>query len=210
MGFTLCKCPHNHAPTLLTTILGLFECFAYNLFGFYREQTDLLFTWCPTLVRTFAKTVFCAATFNFGPNTASWPHVDDKNFASGWCAITALGWFDPDHGGHLVLWDFGLVIRFPAGCTILIPSAIVTHSNVPVRDHETRYSFIQYTTGHIFRFVDNGFRSDISFEAEASVEEIRRRDAEKKTRWERGVHMFSRWSDIKSGNWQGKRESKTQ
>ncbi|KAJ7937906.1 hypothetical protein B0H13DRAFT_1580401, partial [Mycena leptocephala] len=66
--------------------------------------------------------------------------------------------FDPDFGGHLVLWDLKLVIRFPPGATILIPSAIVRHSNVPIRPDERRCSFTQYTAGGLFRWIRDGFK----------------------------------------------------
>jgi len=33
---------------------------------------------------------------------------------------------DPKKGGHLILWDCGLVVEFPPGSTILIPSRIPT------------------------------------------------------------------------------------
>ncbi|KAJ7697753.1 hypothetical protein B0H14DRAFT_3529203 [Mycena olivaceomarginata] len=56
----------------------------------------------------------------------------------------ALGDFDPDLGGHLILWDLRLVIRFPPGSTILLPSAIIRHSNTPIQAHEHRSSFVQY------------------------------------------------------------------
>ena len=49
-------------------------------------------------------------------------HTDPGNLLFGWCAITTLGNFDPTLGGHLVLWDLKLVIEFPLGSTILIPS----------------------------------------------------------------------------------------
>ncbi|KAJ7624191.1 hypothetical protein B0H17DRAFT_1151319 [Mycena rosella] len=53
--------------------------------------------------------------------------------AWGWCSITALGDFDPNKGGHLILWDLRLAIRFPPGSTILIPSALLHHSNVAIQ-----------------------------------------------------------------------------
>jgi hypothetical protein len=66
-----------------------------------------------------------AMTFNFGPQTVTFDHRDSGNLAFGWCAITAFGNFDPTCGGHLVLWDMKLVIEFPPGSTILIPSAMM-------------------------------------------------------------------------------------
>ncbi|KAJ7751851.1 hypothetical protein B0H14DRAFT_2222459, partial [Mycena olivaceomarginata] len=79
---------------------------------------------------------FAAATFNLGPVSVSPPHVDGGNKADGMCLIGTLGDFNPDHGGHLVCWDYDLIIRFPPGCSILIPSAVVTHSNTPIQDGE--------------------------------------------------------------------------
>jgi hypothetical protein len=52
-----------------------------------------------------------------------------------------------------------LVIEFPPGSTILIPSSILSHSNTAVDDQEHRYSFTQYAAGGLFRWVDNGFRT---------------------------------------------------
>ncbi|KAJ7170365.1 hypothetical protein C8R43DRAFT_944883 [Mycena crocata] len=82
--------------------------------------------------------------------TITAPHLDFANLAWGWCAITALGIFDPDLGGHLILWDLRLVIRFPPGSTVLLPSALIRPSNVAIRHHESRCSFTQYTAGGIF------------------------------------------------------------
>src|SRR5882762_4619472 len=77
----------------------------------------------PRLKRNFRNSIFACATFNFGPYACSFDHTNPGNLPFGWCAITALGPFDPTQGGHLVLWDLQLVIEFPPGSTILIPSA---------------------------------------------------------------------------------------
>jgi hypothetical protein len=104
-------------------------------------------------------------TFNFGPQTITFDHRDFANLAFGWCAITAIGKFDPKRGGHLILWDMKLVIEFPPGATILIPSAILRHSNVSLQPGEIRMSFTQYSAGGLFRWVDQGFRTAADFEA---------------------------------------------
>jgi hypothetical protein len=83
------------------------------------------------LCRNLPRTPWAAASFNLGPQTVCLRHVDSKNLPVGWCAVTALGNFDYRKGGHLVLWELKLVIEFPAGSTILIPSAIIQHSNNP-------------------------------------------------------------------------------
>ncbi|KAK6996785.1 hypothetical protein R3P38DRAFT_2565380, partial [Favolaschia claudopus] len=200
-------------PTLLWTMHQLFamSCFA-RISGF---ANSLFRTWNPDVYRLYEATldalvdnhdalrrnflrrdsVFAAATFNFGPNTITNPHVDTLNLAWGWCTITALGPFDPTRGGHLVLWDLGLVIRFPPGSTILIPSAILRHSNVPIQEGERRYSFTQFSAAGLFRWVDNNFRSDatvneeIRDDPEAQADRARAR----RTRWMTGVNSFMRF-----------------
>ncbi|KAJ7113739.1 hypothetical protein C8R43DRAFT_1138585 [Mycena crocata] len=174
---------------------GLFITFAPALHAFYVEQMSLLHRFAPYLVRIFAETisVFAACTFNFGPCTVTLPHVDAANLAWGWCCITALGCFNPDLGGHLILWDLNLVIRFPPGSTIMIPSALLRHSNVSVQQGETRYSFTQYTAGGLFRWVYNGHQSDKDFLASATAQQLKERDADRSVRWENGVRMFTVW-----------------
>ena len=76
--------------------------------------------------------------FNFGLRVVTKPHRDHFNLAYGWCSITALGKFDHMAGGHLVLPDLKLSIKFPAGSMVLIPSTALTHHNVPITFHETR------------------------------------------------------------------------
>ncbi|KAE9382377.1 hypothetical protein BT96DRAFT_291081, partial [Gymnopus androsaceus JB14] len=122
----------------------------------------------------------------------------DHNLAFGWCAITALGNFDPDCGGHLVLWDLGLIIRFPPGSTILIPSALLTHSNIPISSNEIRYSIIQYSSAGLFRWVYNGFKSDKEFMECATKEEKEKRETDRNSRWGNGLGMFSLWDDIRT------------
>ncbi|KAJ7831560.1 hypothetical protein B0H13DRAFT_1654629, partial [Mycena leptocephala] len=177
---------------------GLFRTFAPTLHSFYAEQMSLLHRAAPYLRRLFpeALCVFAACTFNFGPCTVTLPHVDAANLAWGWCCITALGLFNPDLGGHLVLWDLNLVIRFLPGSTIFIPSALLHHSNVSVQPGEKRYSFTQYTAGGLFRWVHNGNRSDKDVLASATPDDLERREAARATRWEQGMQMFMVWDDV--------------
>ncbi|KAJ6489100.1 hypothetical protein C8R45DRAFT_868549 [Mycena sanguinolenta] len=168
----------------------LVQVFAPTLFGFCQSQMARLAAWDRALRWPFEHSIFAACTFNFRPRASTCPHLDFGNLAWGWCAITALGSFDADHSGHLILWDLKMVIRFPAGATILIPSAILRHSNVPVQRHETRCSFIQYTAGGLFRWVRNGFMTDKDFDRVASEAEKLARAAEASSRWEEGVNMY--------------------
>ncbi|KAJ8518634.1 hypothetical protein ONZ45_g4324 [Pleurotus djamor] len=125
---------------------------------YYRTTFDEAIAHKPDLRRNFEKSDFASLTVNFGPQTVCKKHLDTLNLAWGWCAVTALGNYDYRKGGHLVLWNLGLVLEFPPGCTINIPSATLYHSNTPIAHHETRYSVTQYSGGEIFRWVHNGFR----------------------------------------------------
>ncbi|THU96674.1 hypothetical protein K435DRAFT_819404 [Dendrothele bispora CBS 962.96] len=177
----------------------VFQAYAPLTFDCYWKCLESIQSWNPRLRRYFEKTAFAACTVNFGPSTVCRPHTDRANLAFGWCAITALGDFDPNKGGHLILWDLGLIIRFPPGSTILIPSALLTHSNVPIQEGETRYSFVQYLAAGLFRWVYNGFKSDADFEAAATPAQSAKREADRQSRWKEGVGMFAKWSDLHKG-----------
>ncbi|KAJ7020835.1 hypothetical protein C8F04DRAFT_1142585 [Mycena alexandri] len=75
------------------------------------------------------------------------------------------------HGSRL------FVICFALGATILIPSAI-------------RFSFVQYSARGLFRWIRNGFPTDEAFENTATEEKVEC-TKEAKTRWEKGVAMYS-------------------
>lgn len=143
----------------------------------------------PELNFPFERSVFPTTTYNLGPRTVCFPHLDFANLAFGWCAITALGNFNYKVGGHLVLWDLDLIIEFPPGSTILIPSAILSHSNTAVNEWERRYSVVQYAAGALFRWVDNGYRTADSLTAK---EKAQRKTINAK-QWERALSLFHVW-----------------
>jgi hypothetical protein len=169
--------------------------FAPNLFGYYATQLGALFDSDSSLVRVF-KGVWPAITFNFGPFTICFPHIDTANLAWGWCSICALGNYDPKCGGHLVLWDLGLIVEFPPGSTTLIPSAIVKHSNTRISPNETRYSFTLYAAAGLFRWVYNGFCSDKDWIKKASRAQKAERERHRQKRWEEGLAMFPKLYDL--------------
>ncbi|KAJ7301215.1 hypothetical protein DFH08DRAFT_722276, partial [Mycena albidolilacea] len=181
-----------------------FQSLCYNIFADYHKTKQTLLQKNPRLHRTFARSPFTAATANLGPVSVSPPHTDFANKADGMCLIGALGCFDPDQGGHLVLWDYDLIVRFPPGCSILIPSAVVTHSNTPIQAGEERFSLIQYSAGGLFRWVANGFQTDLSWRASATAKDIANREEERKARCAAALKKFTRWKDVKVKNFSGK------
>ncbi|KAL1714109.1 hypothetical protein EV715DRAFT_295468 [Schizophyllum commune] len=189
---------------MLTHLLGLtamiriahfassvFFNWAPRLWMYYAKHMQTLFENDPTLQRNFAKSVWACITINFGPRTVTYKHRDFGNLAYGWCAITALGKYDPDRGGHLVLWECGLVIRFPPGSTIIIPSSIIHHSNTTIAPEETRYSVTQYTTGAIFRWVQHGCMLDDKYYSSLSPKERAEASRANANRWREGAKLWS-------------------
>lgn len=170
---------------------GAFAMWAPNLYTFYAEKLGQFYAHYPHLRRNFWNSIFACCTFNFGPATVCFDHTDPGNLPFGWCAITALGNFDPKKGGHLILWDLHLVIEFPPGSTILLPSASLRHGNTAIQQGERRYSFTQYSAGGLFRWVEQGFKSTSEYYAGLTKEQ---KDAEGKMgedRWSMGVGLFS-------------------
>ena len=161
------------------------------------ETIDRLIEWRPTEIRrNYEGTAFASVTINFGPRTVSVPHRDWANLSWGWCSICSLGNFNPTKGGHLVLWDLKLVVQFPPGSSITIPSAMVQHSNTPIGLGETRYSVAQFNSAGLFRWVDNGFMTDSDWLQAASEEDKERRENARRVRWKAGLKMLSHYSEL--------------
>ncbi|KAF8230699.1 hypothetical protein L208DRAFT_1057202, partial [Tricholoma matsutake] len=137
---------------------NVFQVYFLKLHDRYEKTLDKLIERDPTLQQVFPGTPFTAASVNFGPKMECYPHHDWANFSCGQCTVTSLGDYDPDQDGHLALWDLGIVVPFPPSSVILLPSALVRHSNTPIASHEHQYSFAQYTSGGLFRWVQNGFK----------------------------------------------------
>lgn len=190
-GFTNSKPPKPMPVFLLRLPSGVFETLAPRLHRYYSKTLNKLRINNPLLTPVFPRTAFAACTVNFGPWTVSYPHRDYANLGWGWCAVTALGSYNPDNGGHLVLWDLNLIIRFPPGSTIIIPSALIRHSNTSISKAETRYSFAQYSAGGLFRWVENDFQTEESWLSNAKPADRQRREADKKIRWVKGLKMLS-------------------
>ncbi|KAF7371538.1 hypothetical protein MVEN_00008800 [Mycena venus] len=178
---------------------GLFQMYAPKLYRYYLDTMCELQKWDPNLplLAPLLSCVFACVTFNFGPQTVTFPHLNFLNLAWGWCFITALGWYDYRKGGHLILWDLRLVIEFPPGSTFAIPSAVLRHSNVSIQQGEKRFSMTQYTSAGVFRFVNNGFRTDVTVKAKMSKAEQHEFAAAARVRYSKGLEMYSTLEELK-------------
>ena len=170
--------------------------YAPKLYDEYHCLLSALFDHDATLIHNFDKSIFTASTFNLGPNTITLDHTDAANVAHGLCAITALGNYDYTLGGHMVLFDLGLIIEFPPGATILIPSAVFRHGNTPIQPGETRMSFTQFVAGGLFRWVKYGFKTADKLVLAEGLARKKEIDGDYTERCERALSLFSKLSDL--------------
>ncbi|KAK7008419.1 hypothetical protein R3P38DRAFT_3403033 [Favolaschia claudopus] len=173
-----------------------FRTWAPKLFKDYVTDLQDLFKHDPKLHLNFTNSLFPSVTFNLGPQSASFEHLDDKNRALGWCAITSGGDFDAKRSALLYLKELNSVVDFPAGATSFIPSAVIHHGNTPLAPNETRYSITQYAAGGLFRYVQYNFRTAKKV-LEAGGEKFKRSlDGKPGERHDAGLDLFSKADEL--------------
>ncbi|KAJ3898616.1 hypothetical protein F5879DRAFT_1012635 [Lentinula edodes] len=175
---------------------GVFKTWALRLYRYCEDHFNDLLSSDHSLVRIFHNSVLPAAAFNFGPRTICLPHIDFGNLPFNLCWIWALGWYNWKKGGHIILWDLKLVVEFPPGSLVAIPSGVCRHSNTCVGKKEVRYSFTQYAPGGNFRWVDRGFQSEENYHAGLTAAEAREEKLRKKARWKMGLELFSTLAEL--------------
>ncbi|KAF8060668.1 hypothetical protein FPV67DRAFT_1423590 [Lyophyllum atratum] len=196
-------------PAVKRTAAFQSKCYRAWMPRLYEASNNVLsqlLEWKPNLRRNFTKSAYCCTTFNFGPHVVCKGHRDHLNWAPGGCIITSGGAFDYVRGGHIVLVEAKLVIEFPPGCSVLIPSACITHGNTPVLKTENRISMTQYTAGGLVRWVDYGCRSAGAFE---KFDRGGKKAVDEKghERWKVGVGMYSTIAELRE--FWGSKEGRT-
>jgi hypothetical protein len=98
-----------------------------------------------------------------------------------------------------------LVIEFPPGRSIIIPSACITHGNLPISKLENHISMTQYTAGGLVRWLDYRCRLAAAFRKDdrRGKEVI---DGKGDERWKAGIAMYSTVAELKEF-WSSKAES---
>ena len=152
----------------------------------------------PKLSQPFPNCAFAAAHVNFPPMAYTRLHTDHLNHVAGLCALWAIGDYDPDKGGHLILWDLKLIIRFPPGNLILIPSALITHGNFGVYQGESRCAFVMFSAAGLFRWCLNDMRSDKEFVEDSSPERLEDWHQYRESLRQRNHERFPLWADLVS------------
>ncbi|KAJ7135536.1 hypothetical protein C8R46DRAFT_922798, partial [Mycena filopes] len=170
--------------------------YAPKLWRYYVDILQKLFDHDKNLQHLFMNSLFPAASFNLGPNVVTDGHIDTQNFVPGLCGITSGGNFDHTVGGQIYLKQLNLVIDFPSGSTILIPSGFIEHGNTPTQPGERRISFTQYAAGGLFRWVHCGFRTAKSLLATGGDALIASFDGPPGSRWRWALNLFSKRSEL--------------
>ncbi|KAJ7028086.1 hypothetical protein C8F04DRAFT_964398 [Mycena alexandri] len=173
-----------------------FALYAPKLYHYYCQILRALFEHHPELVHTFDNSVFPAATFNCG-DAITFDHCNFLNLVHGFCPVTSAGVFNHKHGAHIYLKQLRLVIEFPSGATVIIPSGCVNHGNTPIQPDETRFSITQFAAGSLFRWVEYGFQTAKSLLAQVGGKA--RRDAfdgVPGSRWQWALGLFSKVDEL--------------
>lgn len=95
----------------------------------------------------------------------------------------------------MILWDLELVVEFPPGSTIMIPSSVIHHSNTRIQPDDRRYSFTQYSAGGLFRWVDLGFKKVEDYMKGLEAEEAAEIRAKLSRQLEFGLSLYSTYDE---------------
>lgn len=172
----------------LSIIIEVLAAFYPKVYWELRDNMEQLCDHHPNIKLNFpSHSAYPACGFNLGPSTVIDEHTDPGNCPRVPCAVTAIGPFDPEKGGHLVLLDLKLVIRFPPGSTILFSSASIRHYNIPIQRGEKRFSITQFCPGGLYRWVRHGFRPACML----TDAERKRVDGDPEVRWRESWDMLS-------------------
>ncbi|KAJ3727242.1 hypothetical protein DFJ43DRAFT_1001895 [Lentinula guzmanii] len=166
-----------------------FESYVPKLHTLYDNVLNWLHEDNNEFERPFPNCAFAAATVNF-LFAVTRRHKDFLNMIYGFCAVTPLGPYNYKQGGHLIIWDLGLIIEFPPGTVILLPSALLEHSNVSIVPGETRSSITFYSAAGLFRWRHNGYMSDKEFRARASPKVLKKWKQYRREMWKEGLELL--------------------
>ncbi|KAJ7918273.1 hypothetical protein B0H13DRAFT_1607577, partial [Mycena leptocephala] len=204
--------PHPHSmltavcsdqETSFTNIANFFvgglAFYAPKLYRFLCDTFRGILERQPALAHNFVNSVFPAATFNWGSDAFPIEHLDRLNLSHGLCGITCGASVKPDFSAlqPATCHYLRLLIEFPSGASILLPSGCVDHGNTPIQPGESRHSFTQYAAGGLFRWAAYGHQSAKSLLATKGGKALHDSiDGVPGSRWEEGIGMFSEYDEL--------------
>ncbi|KAJ7585508.1 hypothetical protein C8J56DRAFT_788541, partial [Mycena floridula] len=166
--------------------------FAPKIYQYMKVMLQSLLMRHTGLIQNLKNSIFPTCTVNFGPSTECFEHTVKGNGAGLWCLITAVSNHNPHCSGHIVLYSFKILVEFPSGSSIAIPSASVPHGNTPIQPGEERYSVTQYCPSGLLRWVHYGFQTAKSLVAqEGGRAKQKKLDGPPGSRWRWAISLFS-------------------
>ncbi|KAJ7689749.1 hypothetical protein B0H16DRAFT_1752807 [Mycena metata] len=160
----------------------LLQAFCPTAFDELADEKETFLKKIPDAVYPTDSSVYSAITFELGGchRRTLAVGVPYRFLPGAWSILQSLGNYNGRHGGHVILWELGYVVRFPPGSTILIPTGVIHYSFVRVRENETRYSVLQYAGSGIPRWFRNGQNTDEAFAIKADEEKHAAREERRK------------------------------
>lgn len=169
------------------------------MYEYLRSSMSQLLSFHRGLVRNFINSIYPMITINCGPETECLEHTDQGNAAGFMCAITCVGNHNHKSGGHIILYNLKTYVEFPSGTTVYLPSASMSHGNVPIRRGESRFSITQYCPGGLLRWVHYGFQSAKSLLSQQNGKaEKAELDGSPGSRWAWSLGLFSKVDELES------------
>ncbi len=103
-------------------------------------------------------TVFAEVSFQGDRSLEMKRHCPSDHFAAGWTAVLSLGRYDHTRGGHIVLWDWNVVVEMPPRSLFYFPSGVLRYSFLPVAPSEERCAIVFHSGGGLFLWAGCGYR----------------------------------------------------
>lgn len=146
-------------------------------------------------VPAYDNSVFTTSEINF----CDAPSVPRKNYDASFEtmeAITVLGSYDHQKGGHIVFSDDDAMVELPVGATVLFPAGTKRYNFAAVGKNEQRFLFRQFCSAGVFRWIDKGGRSDNDFDHKAPLRAHAAWAEMRATRGHTSLKLFSKLRDV--------------
>ncbi|KAJ7075702.1 hypothetical protein B0H15DRAFT_956200 [Mycena belliarum] len=138
---------------------------------------------------------FTSVEYRFGA-ALSPPRSDDLAAVNGMTALTVVGDHDTRFGGDIIFLGAKVYAPFPPGATFVFPAWWMPYSFTRVDPDEHLYVITQRMDAGIYRYAENGMRSEHEFERYATDEERRIRAIYKESQAGHIVGMLKKLDDF--------------
>ncbi|KAJ7082830.1 hypothetical protein C8R43DRAFT_886434, partial [Mycena crocata] len=143
----------------------------------------------------FKNSVFTTLEIDFRDAPALATKTRDSAFGT-FEAITSVGFYDHEGGGHIEFWDDQISVELAPGATIIFPAGSKRFSFLPVGRREKRYLVRQFCNAGVLRWLDKGGRNDGEFDRSASVQQKEAWEAKRAARGEKYAKLYSKLDEV--------------